>query len=46
MAHRPLSNPGVLVHIVDVDDDVQRLLSRWLTAAGIESRTTLIWEHS
>jgi FixJ family two-component response regulator len=39
MAHRPLSNPGVLVHVVDVDDDVQRLLSRWLTAAGIESRT-------
>jgi FixJ family two-component response regulator len=27
-----------LVHIVDADEGVQRLLTQWLTAAGVESR--------
>jgi FixJ family two-component response regulator len=30
---------GALVHVVDVDDEAQRLLTLWLAAAGIESRT-------
>ena len=30
---------SALVHIVDVDDEAQRLLTLWLAAAGIESRT-------
>src|SRR5262245_6141676 len=29
----------VLVHVVDGDEEIQRLLSRWLHAAGIASRT-------
>jgi FixJ family two-component response regulator len=28
-----------LVHVVDVDHDAQALLSRWLAAAGLESKT-------
>jgi FixJ family two-component response regulator len=28
-----------LVHVVDVDDEAQQLLTQWLTAAGIRSRT-------
>src|SRR5262245_49974931 len=28
-----------LVHIIGADDDAQRLLTRWLTDAGIKSRT-------
>ena len=38
MTHAGTSN-RTLVHIVDVDHDVQRLLTCWLVAAGIESRT-------
>jgi FixJ family two-component response regulator len=36
VAHSPETHP--LVHIVDVDDDEQRLLSGWFAAAGMESR--------
>ena len=36
LAQPPEAHP--LVHIVDVDDAEQRLLSGWLAAAGIESR--------
>jgi len=31
--------PRPLAHVVDADADVQRLLTRWLGAAGIESRS-------
>jgi FixJ family two-component response regulator len=34
-----MNHAHALVHIVDVDSEAQRLLSLWLTAAGIESRT-------
>jgi FixJ family two-component response regulator len=32
-------SPQALVHIVDVDDQVRRLLTGWLALAGIDSRT-------
>lgn len=36
------AQPNALVHIVDVDANVQRLLTQWLSAAGIASQT---WTH-
>lgn len=33
----PIAQP--LVHVVDVDAEAQRLVTHWLSAAGIESRT-------
>ena len=40
MLHIAASNPAhTLVHIVGADDDAQQLLTRWLTALGIASRT-------
>jgi FixJ family two-component response regulator len=39
-ASAPFSQPfSALVHVVDVDDEAQRLLTLWLASAGIESRT-------
>src|SRR5262249_59927899 len=38
-ARKEADRAGAIVHIVDVEDDVRRLLSVWLAAAGIESRT-------